>query len=116
MKPYLERINSMKFKLNSKIFKEKGYKNSIYLKNINYIFNFLTYKSLINKNFIKITSYKKFNGMYLVTVNFSKGIKLMLNTISSLSKKLGEVFVKVPFLFFSNNISYSSAKNISKKI
>jgi hypothetical protein len=102
----------------------KGHKNlnKFIIDKINYTLNLLTYKNYFNKNFIKILNdNKKFKHKKLsINKKFflynTKIFTFMLTSITSLSKKLGESYIKVPYIFFSNSLSYSSAKKISKKI
>jgi hypothetical protein len=102
----------------------KGHKflNKFIIDKVNYTLNLLTYKNFFNKNFIKILydnkrfKHKKLSINKKIFLYNTKIFTFMLTSITSLSKKLGESYIKVPYIFFSNSLSYSSAKKISKKI
>lgn len=113
------KFNKSEYKKNNN---NKGYGifKKRYIEKVNYNLNYITYKNLFNKGFIKLNkiNLKKSIFQKSIQINFNntKYISFILTSITSLSKKLGESFVKVPFMFFSNSISYSSVKYISKKI
>lgn len=103
-----------------KFIKNKGYKNYYINDKVNFSLNFFTYKQQFNKFFTKIKSLKNkklyFNKIITLKIINTNYIFLILNSINSFSKKMGETFIKVPFMFFSNSLSYTSSKFVAKRL
>lgn len=101
--------------------KDINIKKKINLKrNINNTLNIFNYYKIIEKGLNNInklkTDYKfryiNFNNLYFFNNSF---LKIMLKSISIMSKKLGEFFILSPFLFYSNSLSLLAARYIAKK-
>lgn len=117
--------NNIKRKISLKIphkkfIKNKGFKKFYINDKVNFSLNFFTYKQQFNKFFTKIKNLNNkklfFNKIITLKVINTNYVFLILNSINSFSKKLGETFTKVPFMFFSNSLSYTSSKFVAKKL
>ena len=117
--------NNIKIRNSSKIYSKKainikGYKKYYFNDKVSFNLNFFTYKQQFNRFFTKIKNFNNkkllFNKIITLKVINTKYIFLILNSINSFSKKLGETFIKVPFMFFSNSLSYTSSKFVAKKL
>lgn len=113
-------INKFSNIASKKVIKNKGHKKNYSYNKVSFTLNFFTYKQQFNKFFFKVKNFntRKLFLNKIIALRFvnTKYIFLILNSISSFSKILGESFVKVPFMFFSNSLSYTSSKFVSKKL